>query len=57
MIYIQADDFFKDIKENVKKRFSTCSCEVDRPLLMGKALGMMKDELGGVIMKECFVCI
>ena len=40
---------------NVEKRYDTSNYTVKRPLPMGKnkkLIGMMKDELGGKIMKE-----
>ena len=55
---IKTEDFYKDIAEDVEKRFDTSgyndkSC--DRPLLVGKnkkVIGLMKDELRGEVMKE-----
>ena len=47
--------FFKDIAENVKKRFDTSNYEVDRPLpkqMNKNMIGLMKDILGGKIITE-----
>ena len=47
---IKREDFYKDISNDVEKRFDTSNCEVDRPLSTGKnkkVIGLMKDELGG----------
>ena len=53
IIHIKTEDFYKDIANDVEKRFDTSSCEVNRPLPKGKnkkVIGLMKDELGGKIM-------
>ena len=52
---INTEDFYKDIANDVEKRFDTSNYEVDRPLPTGKdkkVIGLMKDELGGRIMTE-----
>ena len=52
---IKTEDFYKDIANDVEKRFDTSNYEVDRPLPMGKnkkVIGLMKDELGGKIITE-----
>ena len=52
---IKTEDFYKDIANDVEKRFDASNYEVDRPLLTGKnkkVIGLMKDELGGRIMTE-----
>ena len=52
---IKTEDFYKDIVNDVEKRFDTSNYEVDRPLPIGKnkkVMGLMKDELGGRIFKE-----
>ena len=52
---IKTEDFYKDIANDVEKRFDTSNYECDRPLLTGKnkkVIGLMKDELGGRIIKE-----
>ena len=52
---IKTEDFYKDIANDVEKRFYTSNYEVDRPLSIGKdkkVIGLMKDELGGKIITE-----
>ena len=52
---IKTEDFYKDIANDVEKRFDTSNYEVDRPLPTGKnkkVIGLMKDELGGKIITE-----
>ena len=52
---IKTEDFYKDIANDVEKRFDTSSYEVDRPLSTGKnkkVIGLMKDELGGRVITE-----
>ena len=52
---IKAEDIYKDIANDVEKRFDTSNYEVDRPLPTGKnkkVIGLMKDELGGRIITE-----
>ena len=49
IVYIKTDDIYKDIPEDVEKRFDTSNYELDRPLPQGKhknIIGLMKDELG-----------
>ena len=53
--HIKANDFYKDISDDVDNRFDTSNYEVKRPLPIGKnkkVLGLMKDELGGEIITE-----
>ena len=53
--HIKTKDIYKDISEDDEKRCDTLNYEVHRPLPMGKnkkAVGLMKDELGGQIMKK-----
>ena len=58
LIYsIKTEDFYKDIADDVGTRFDTSGYLNDgsRPLPVGKnkkVIGLMKDELGGEIMKE-----
>ena len=55
IVHIKTDDIYKDIAEDVETRFDTSNFEIDRPLPKGKnrkVIGLMKDELGGKIMKE-----
>ena len=52
---IKTEDFYKDIANDVEKRFDTSNYEVNRPLPTGKnkkVIGLMKDELGGRIIRE-----
>ena len=52
---IKTNEFSKDIANDVDKRFDTSNYEVNRPLNTGKnkkAIGLMKDELGGKIITE-----
>ena len=52
---IKAEEFYRDIANDVEKRFDTSNYEVDRPLPTGKdkkVIGLMKDELGGSVMME-----
>ena len=53
IMHIKTEDFYKDIANDVEKRFDTSIYEVNRPLPSGKnkkVIGLMKDELGGNIM-------
>ena len=58
LIYsINTEDFYSDISPDVESRFDTSGYPNDgsRPLPVGKnkkVIGLMKDELGGEIMKE-----
>ena len=55
IINIKTEDFYKDIANDVEKRFDTSNYEVDRPFPTGKnkkVIGLMKDELGGGIITE-----
>ena len=55
IINIKTEDFYKDIANDVEKRFDTSNYEVDRPLSIGKnkkVIGLMKDELGGRVITE-----
>ena len=52
---IKTEDFYKDIANDVEKRFDTSNYEVDRPLPRGKnkkLIGLMKDEFGGRVIME-----
>ena len=52
---IKTNDFYKDIANDVEKRFDTSNYEVNRPLPKGKnkkVIGLTKDELGGKIIME-----
>ena len=55
VIHIKTDNVCRDIAEDVETRFDTSNFELDRPLPKGKnkkVIGLMKDELGGQIIKE-----
>ena len=55
ILNIKTEDFYKDIANDVEKRFDTSNYEVDRPLSTGKnkkVIGLMKDELGRRIITE-----
>ena len=52
---IKTQDFYKDIANDVEKRFDTSNYECDRPLPTRKnkkVIGLMKDELGGRVITE-----
>ena len=51
-IYIETKDFYKDIANDVERRFDTSNYDQkdNRPLPIGKnkkVIGLLKDELGG----------
>ena len=53
IIHIKTKDCYKDIPDDIERRFDTSNYEVDRPLPKiknKKVIGLMKDELGGKIM-------
>ena len=55
VVNIKTKDFYKDISQDVNKRFDTWNYTFDRPLPTGiskKVIGLMKDELGGDIITE-----
>ena len=55
IIHIKTEDFYKDIADDLEKRFDASNYEVNRPLPTGKnkkVIGLRKDELGGNIMTE-----
>ena len=52
---IKTNDFYKDIANDVDKRFDTSNYEVNGPLPTGKnkkLTGLMKDGLGGKVITE-----
>ena len=52
---IKTEDFYEDIADDVPARFDTSGYFPNRPLPVGlnkKVIGLMKDELGGKIMRE-----
>ena len=57
IITIKTEDFYEDIANDIEKLFDTSNYDEDdkRPLPIGKnkkVIGLFKDELGGMIMKE-----
>ena len=53
-VQIKIDDIYKDIAKDVEARFGTSNYKLNRPLPKGKnkkVIDIMKDELGGKIMK------
>ena len=55
IMHIKTENLYKDIANDAEKRFDISKYEVDRPLPAGKnkkVIGLMKDELGGKIIKE-----
>ena len=55
IIHIKTEDFYEDIADDVEKRFVTSNYEVNIPLPIAKnkkVIELMKDELGGKIMKK-----
>ena len=55
VVNIKTKDFYKDVSQDVNKRFDTSNCTFDRPLPTGinkKVIGLMKDELDGDIITE-----
>ena len=55
IMHIKTEDFYKDIANDVEKRFDTSNYKVNRPLPTGKdkkVIGLMKDKLGVKIMIE-----
>ena len=55
IFHVKTEDIYKDIAEDVEKRFDTSNIEIDRALLIRKnkkVIGLMKDESGGQIMKK-----
>ena len=52
---IKTEEFYKDLANDVEKRFDTSNYEVNRPLRTvknKKVIGLTKDELGGKIIAE-----
>ena len=55
IVYIKTDDVYKDTAEDVETRFDISNYELDRPMPKGKnkkLAGLMKDELGGKIIRK-----
>ena len=54
-MHIKTEDFYKDISDDVENNYDISNYTVERPLSIGKnkkKIGLMKDKLGGKIMKE-----
>ena len=54
-VHVKRNNIYKDIPEDIKMRFDTSNFKLNRPLPEGKnetVIGIIKDELGGHIMKE-----
>ena len=55
IMHIKTNNFYKDIADDVEKKYDTSNYTCERPLPIGKnkkVIGMMKDELGGEIMTQ-----
>ena len=59
IVHVKTDNIYKDISEDVETRFNTSNFEIGRALYKGnnkKITGIIKDELGGKIMKKnCWI--
>ena len=54
-MHVKTEDFYEDIANDVEKNYDTSNYTVEKPLPVGKnkkLFVLMKDELGGKIMKE-----
>ena len=55
IVYIKTRYIYKDIAEDVETRLDTSNYELEKPLpkwKTKKVIGLMKDQLGGTIMKK-----
>ena len=55
IVQVKTDDIYKDIAQDIETRSDTSNFEIDRPSPKRKSkkvIGLMKDELGGKVMKE-----
>ena len=55
IMHIKTEDFYKDIADDIEKRFDTSNYEINRPSPIGKnkkVTGLIKYELGRKIMIE-----
>ena len=53
--HVKTEDIYEDIAKNVEKMFDTSNYELERTFPQEKntkVIGLMKDEIGGKIMKE-----
>ena len=58
IIHTETEEFYKDIADEVEKRYHTSNYEVDRPLPKGmnkNVIDLMIDKLGGKIITEFVV--
>ena len=49
VVHVKKDDIYKDVAEDVERRFGTSDPEIDRTVPKGKnkkEIGLMKDKLG-----------
>ena len=54
IVHVKTDNIYKDIAEDVETKLDTSNIEIDRLLPTGKSkkvIGLMKEELGGQMMK------
>ena len=54
-VYMKTEDICTDIARDVERRYDTSNYKLHKPFLKGKnkkVIGLMKDELGGNVMKE-----
>ena len=55
IMHVKTEDFYEDIAKDVEKNYDTSNYTIEKPLPIGKnkeIIGLMKDALGGKIMKE-----
>ena len=55
IVHVKADDIYEDFAKDGETKFDTLNFEIEQPLPKGKkkkVMGVMKDELGGQIIKE-----
>ena len=55
IVHLKTEHVYKDIPEDIEKRFDTSNFEIDRLLPLGNnktVIGLMKGELSGLIMKR-----
>ena len=55
IVHLKTEHVYKDIPEDIEKRFDTSNFEINRPLPLWNnktVIGLMKGELSGLIMKR-----
>ena len=55
IVHVKADDIYEDFAKDGETKFDALNFEIEQPLPKGKkkkGMGVMKDELGGQIIKE-----